>query len=187
MTKPYWFFHFRFTFESCKICADQSCAGDVVNIINNACTDDVEFTSFMSKPISTLSTTNEYIKSINSEFSFQLAEMTLFKFPNSDERKPIFYTWPKFQHLTHISVTVSCEIALSPKQAIDENKLSFKYGQCNNPSRTLTYRKRREVETYENLKFTMKNTVKLSSQKSDASRTHLLTILIISVLTYNIW
>ena len=63
-----------------------------MNIINNACTDDVEFTSFMSKPISTLSTTNEYIKSINSEFSFQLAEMTLFKFPNSDERKPIFYT-----------------------------------------------------------------------------------------------
>ena len=63
-----------------------------MNIINNACTDDVEFTSFMSKPISTLSTTNEYIKSINSEFSFQLAEMTLFKFPFSDERKPIFYT-----------------------------------------------------------------------------------------------
>ena len=89
--------------------------------------------------------------------------------------------------LKHISVTVSCEIALSPKQAIDENKLSFKYGKCNNPSRTLTYRKRREVETHENFKFTMKNTVKLSSQKSDASRTHLLTILIISVMTCNIW
>ena len=41
----------------------------------------------MSVPLSTSITTNEYIDSINSEFSFQLAEMTVFQFPNSDQRK----------------------------------------------------------------------------------------------------
>ena len=73
--------------ESCKVCANNDCTGDSVNIIKSACFDDVELNSFVSMPLSTLSTTNDYIKSIDSEFSFQLAEMTLFKFPYSDESK----------------------------------------------------------------------------------------------------
>ena len=46
-----------------------------------------QLSSMMSVPLSTSITTNEYIDSINSEFSFQLAEMTVFQFPNSDQRK----------------------------------------------------------------------------------------------------
>ena len=41
----------------------------------------------MSTPLSTSTTTNEYIDLINSEFSFQLAEMTVFQFPDSDQCK----------------------------------------------------------------------------------------------------
>ena len=41
----------------------------------------------MSIPLSTSTTTNDYIDSINSEFNFQLAELTVFQFQNSDERK----------------------------------------------------------------------------------------------------
>ena len=41
----------------------------------------------MSIPLSTSTTTNEYIESINSEFNFQLAEMTVFQFSNSDQCK----------------------------------------------------------------------------------------------------
>ena len=59
----------------------------LVDIIENACSDSLEFASFMSKPISTLPTTNKYIESVNSEFNFQLSEMTLFKFHNSNQRK----------------------------------------------------------------------------------------------------
>ena len=58
-----------------------------MDIIKDACLDDVELDSFVSMPLSTLSTTNDYIKVIDSEFSFQLVEMTLFKFPSSDESK----------------------------------------------------------------------------------------------------
>ena len=78
---------FRFALESCKVCADKNCTGQYVDIIKNACIDGVELASFVSIPISTSSTTNDYINSINSEFSFQLVEMTLFKFPYSDESK----------------------------------------------------------------------------------------------------
>ena len=46
-----------------------------------------KLSSLMSMPLSTSTTTNDYIDSINSEFSFQLAEMTVFQFPNSDQRK----------------------------------------------------------------------------------------------------
>ena len=73
--------------ESCKVCADKDCTGESVDIIENACFDDVELKSFVSMPLSTSSTTNDYIKTIDSEFSFQLIEMTLFKFPYSDESK----------------------------------------------------------------------------------------------------
>ena len=73
--------------ESCKVCADKDCTGESVDIIKNACFDDLELNSFVSMPLSTLSTTNDYIKTSDSEFSFQLVEMTLFKFPYSDESK----------------------------------------------------------------------------------------------------
>ena len=69
------------------MCADTDCTGESVDIIKKACFDDVELNSFVSMPLSTMSTTNDYIRSIDSEFSFQLAEMTLFKFPYSDESK----------------------------------------------------------------------------------------------------
>ena len=78
---------FRFALENCKVCADSDCTGESIDIIKNACFDDVEFNSFLSMPLSTSSTTNDYINIIDSEFSFQLVEMTLFKFPYSDESK----------------------------------------------------------------------------------------------------
>ena len=46
-----------------------------------------QLSTLMSIPLSTSTTTNEYIDSINSEFSFQLAEMTVFQFPDSDQCK----------------------------------------------------------------------------------------------------
>ena len=46
-----------------------------------------KLSTFMSTPLSTSTVTNEYINSINSEFNYQLAEMTLFQFPNSDKCK----------------------------------------------------------------------------------------------------
>ena len=77
----------RFALENCTVCADKNCTGESVDIIKDACFDDVELASFVSMPLSKLSTTNDYIKIIDSEFSFQLVEMTLFKFPQSDESK----------------------------------------------------------------------------------------------------
>ena len=86
--------------DNCKVCADNDCNGESVDIIKNACFDDVGMNSFVSIPLSILSTlsniadsnmvdstTTDYIKTIDSEFSFQLVEMTLFKFANSDESK----------------------------------------------------------------------------------------------------
>ena len=86
--------------DNCKVCADNDCNGESVDIIKNACFDDVGMNSFVSIPLSILSTlsniadsnmvdstTTDYIKTIDSEFSFQLVEMTLFKFPYSDEGK----------------------------------------------------------------------------------------------------
>ena len=46
-----------------------------------------QLSSLMSIPLSTSTTTNDYIDSINSEFNFQLAELTVFQFPYSDQRK----------------------------------------------------------------------------------------------------
>ena len=48
---------------------------------------DEKLSTFMSTPLSTSTVTNEYINSINSEFNYQLAEMTLFQFPNSEKCK----------------------------------------------------------------------------------------------------
>ena len=83
----------RLALESCKVCADKNCTGESVDVIKNACFDDVELASFVSMPLSTLSITNDYIQTIDSEFSFQLVEMTLFKFPSSDESKYAVHTY----------------------------------------------------------------------------------------------
>ena len=60
----------------------------------------------MSIPLSTSTTTNDYIDSINSEFNFQLAELTVFQFPNSDQCK-FKNTWKVkrivyMERLTHL-------------------------------------------------------------------------------------
>ena len=77
----------RFALDNCKVCADNDCNGETIDIVKNACIDDIELNQFVSMPLSTSSTTNDYIDTIDSEFSFQLVEMTLFKFPYSDESK----------------------------------------------------------------------------------------------------
>ena len=82
--------------ESCKVCADKNCTGESVDVIKNACFDDVELASFVSMPLSTLSTTNDYIETIDSEFSLQLVEMTLFKFPSSDESEYAIHTYEAY-------------------------------------------------------------------------------------------
>ena len=38
-------------------------------------------------PVSTSADVNQYIKNINSDYSYQLAELTLFQFPNTTESK----------------------------------------------------------------------------------------------------
>merc|ERR1711953_1416207 len=106
-----------------------------------------KLSTFMSTPLSTSTVTNEYINSINSEFNYQLAEMTLFQFSNSDK------------------LTISCDIGLSPKQTIDQYKLSSLYGQCSNPSRTASRKRRSEPDTDETMsKITISNTINISKK-----------------------
>ena len=78
---------FRLTLETCKVCKRQDCTGDSVEIIKNACSDDTQLSTFISTPLSTLPDVNTYINTINSDYSYQLAEMTLFQFPNTDKSK----------------------------------------------------------------------------------------------------
>ena len=140
--------------------------------------DDVELNSFVSMPLSTLSTTNDYINTIDSDFSFQLVEMTLFKFPYSDESK---LAWLR-SFKNFISVTLSCEISLSPKRAIDDYKLGSLYGQCNNPLRTSSNKKRRSTGNEDISKLTMTNTIKISSRESNGSKIDSLSVLMICIL-----
>ena len=80
-------FTLRLTLETCKVCKDTDCASDSIEIITTACTDDSLLSTLMSTPLSTDETTNLYINEINSEWSYQLAEMTLFQFPNTPQSK----------------------------------------------------------------------------------------------------
>ena len=64
-----------------------------------------KLSTFMSTPLSTSTVTNEYINSINSEFNYQLAEMTLFQFPNLVNwcrcqlvRVPLIWSWCNENH-----------------------------------------------------------------------------------------
>ena len=78
---------FRLTLETCKVCKGGDCTGDSVEIIKNACSDGTQLSTFISTPLSTLPDVNTYINTINSDYSYQLAEMTLFQFPNTDKSK----------------------------------------------------------------------------------------------------
>ena len=73
--------------ESCMVCQDANCTSDTLEIIKDACSDNTVLSTQMSIPLSTSTDVNEYINAINSDYSFQLAEFTTFKFPNNSERK----------------------------------------------------------------------------------------------------
>ena len=83
-------FIFRVTFESCQVCRDADCTTDSLTIINNACSDNSVLSNLMSIPFSTVAETNSLIEEINSDWSFELAEMTLFQFPNTPESKSAY-------------------------------------------------------------------------------------------------
>ena len=69
------------------VCQDDDCDSDTLDIIKEACFDNTVLSTQMSVPLSTLTDVNEYIYEINSDYSFQLAEFTTFKFPNNSESK----------------------------------------------------------------------------------------------------
>ena len=136
----------------------------------------------MTIPLSTSITTNEYIDQINSAFNFQLAELTVFQFPDTEKCKQIIYTPLKMMIQSYL-VTVSCEISLSPKQTADQYKLS----NCNVPARTsgISFvRKRRDsddVLSQENIsKMTISRTIdtfsRRPSEASTAFEYHLLSV-----------
>jgi len=122
------FENFWLILENCQACNDGECTMDSLDIIQNACSDNLSLSSHMSMPLSTSAEVNQYINTINSDYSYQLAELTLFQFPNTTE------------------ITIACDIALRPRQAIDAYNLSNIYGQCDIPSRASSPRKRRSNE-----------------------------------------
>ena len=77
--------YFRLTLDNCQVCKDANCTTDSLYIIQNACSDNLPLSSYMTMPLSTSTATNEFIKIVNSEYSYQLAELTLFQFPNTRE------------------------------------------------------------------------------------------------------
>ena len=99
-------FSLRLTLENCKVCKESDCTGDSLEIIQNACSDTTQLSNFVSTPLSTNTTTNELINSINSEFSYQLAEMTLFKFPNSEKCNYSNYRVKYILYVTYIIIHV---------------------------------------------------------------------------------
>ena len=77
----------RLALDSCKVCKGTDCTSDSVEIIKNACSDGMALSAFVSTPLSTEPLVNQYINTINSDYSYQLAQMTLFQFPNTPESK----------------------------------------------------------------------------------------------------
>ena len=75
---------FRLTLEGCQVCKDKECSEDSLTLIENACTDNTALSFLTSTPLSTSIQVNEYIQKINSEYSYQLAEFTLFQFQGSE-------------------------------------------------------------------------------------------------------
>lgn len=80
--------------ESCMVCQDADCSSDTLAIIKDACFDNTILSTQMSIPLSTSTDVNEYINAINSDYSFQLAEFTTFKFPNHPEGKFCLFKSP---------------------------------------------------------------------------------------------
>ena len=119
---------FRLTLENCQVCNDVECSMDSLEIIQNACSDNLPLSSLMSMPVSMSADAdvNRYIRTINSDYSYQLAEMTLFQFPNTSESKLkiiIIFLILKLNNWNESLVTVACDIALRPKQALDAYEL----------------------------------------------------------------
>ena len=69
------------------MCRYADCATDSLEIINNACSDNSILSNLMSTPLSTEAIINNLIKTANTDWSFELAEMTLFQFPNTPDSK----------------------------------------------------------------------------------------------------
>ena len=67
------------------VCKDADCTSNTLEIIKVACFDNTILSTQMSIPLSTSTDVNEYINAINSDYSFQLAELTTFKFSNNPE------------------------------------------------------------------------------------------------------
>jgi len=143
--------NFWLSLDNCKVCKSTDCTGDSLQIIKNACFDSLQLSSLMSIPLSTSTTTNEYIDSINSEFNFQLAELTVFQFPDSNQ------------------LTISCDIGLSPKQTVDEYKLSTLYGQCDLPSRSSSRKRRSQPDEEDLSKITISRTIDIGEKSYDDS------------------
>ena len=80
--------NFWLTFHNCKICSTFNCSGGyTLDFIRDACSDETQLSSIVSMPYSNSSQTNEYINTINSEYSLQLIEIQLFHFSNSSSRE----------------------------------------------------------------------------------------------------
>ena len=80
--------NFWLTFHNCKICSTFNCYGGyTLDFIRDACSDETQLSSIVSMPYSNSSQTNEYINTINSEYSLQLIEIQLFHFSNSSSRE----------------------------------------------------------------------------------------------------
>lgn len=77
--------YLRLTLDNCQACKDANCTSDSLDIIKNACTDNLSLSALMAIPLSTSIDSNGFINIINSEYSYQLAELTLFQFPNTNE------------------------------------------------------------------------------------------------------
>ena len=85
--------------ENCQVCKEADCSTDSLDILINACSDNLTLSSLLSVPLSTSTDTNEFIDIINSDFNYQLAQMTLFQFPNHAEsvyKLIILYTTHSF-------------------------------------------------------------------------------------------
>ena len=73
--------------DECKVCDEKECKTNSLEFIKDACSDNTPLSTFMTEPLSTFTEVNQYINQIDSEYNYQLAEMTLFQFPNNDESK----------------------------------------------------------------------------------------------------
>ena len=73
--------------ENCQVCDDIDCTTNSLEVIKDACSDNTPLSVFMSQPLSTSTEVNQYIDQINSEFSYQLAEFTLFQFLKTNQSK----------------------------------------------------------------------------------------------------